>query len=82
MDRLVGRSIQLDFSYGTIPINGKKVQIEREPRSPYIIEHINTSPMVNFYDTKVGNFTIQITQPQLINSDLILDHTQKCHDDT
>lgn len=78
---LVGGSIQLDFSYATVPVNGKQIRIKREPRSPHIIECLKNQPMINICDTEVGNFTIQITKSKLQNNCQIIDHTMKHHAD-
>lgn len=45
---LIGGHVQLDLSYATIPVNGHEVRIEREPRSLYIIEDVETPEPIYF----------------------------------
>lgn len=55
----------MDFSYTTILVNGHGVRIEREPRSSYIIEDVETPEPICFIQSDVDNFKVQLTEVQL-----------------
>lgn len=52
---LVGGNIQLDLSYASIPVNGRYVRIDREPRSSYIIEGLDPNQMTCFCHIDMEN---------------------------
>lgn len=61
---LIGGHVQLDLSYATILVNGHEVRIEREPRSSYIIEDVETPEPICFIQSNMDNFKVQLTKPK------------------
>lgn len=53
---LVGGHVQLDLSYATIPMKGIEVRINKEPRSPYLIEEVDPDEMTCFCHSDMDNF--------------------------
>ena len=74
---LVGGHVQLDLSYATIPIGGKEIRIEREPRSYYLIEDYNLYPELNFCRFDMDNFQVTISKPTFEVTDPIKMHIQE-----
>ena len=61
--KLVGRHVRLHMLYTIILVNGKEVRIDRETKSSYIIEDVNTDQMINFFQYDMENFQVCITNP-------------------
>lgn len=62
---VAGGSVQIDLSYSTIPMNGKEIRLEKEPRSNTIIEKLDLNCMKKFFDVDMGNFRVESIPPSL-----------------
>lgn len=77
---IVGRNVQFDLSYATIPINGEEVKLYREPRMNPIVYFFPQDQLNYFYDVDLGSFKIEPSQLRLFNTDTIDKHVSKNHD--
>ena len=56
----MGGSLQCDLSFSTFNIDGNLVEINREPKSIYMIEEDIKDDMTNFVDTNVNAFKAKV----------------------
>ena len=47
------------MSYATFPIDGKDVQVMREPRVPHMLEHVPKDDTIIFVETDISDFKIE-----------------------
>ena len=59
---LVWGHIYLDLSYANIPINGRYVRIDTEPRFTYLVENFNADYGVNFCQIEIHNFKVNLSK--------------------
>lgn len=72
----VGGNMQLDLSYATILVNGNQVNLYREPCAPRVIEKMDPDMLNCMIDVDLDNFKVQPIQPQLRNTDPIVNELE------